>query len=233
MPKETRLLEIGCSRGYLTSYFILAGYNVTGIDISHEAVAAAERDFGKHFLHADAPEVAKNAPYDVVYHVGMIGCVGNPVSLTDGLLRLLRPGGKLLFNAPNVNGCYLRGQPWLDTAPPPDAVTLFHPGFWTRRYSAAADVSEVIEAEPVDRAAMIGLNKLLGRRWHAAPPVPLDQSGGNGKHPAPPSWSRRVGGTVWSLFQRGLFKIGKTTRITKLVPEQPTPFGILVTMVKK
>ena len=45
--------------------------------------------------------IRAEAPYDFIYHVGMIGCVSDPVKLTRELLALLKPGGILLFNAPN------------------------------------------------------------------------------------------------------------------------------------
>ena len=41
-PRSSRLLEIGCARGFLTSYFILAGYDIVGTDISPEAIAVGQ-----------------------------------------------------------------------------------------------------------------------------------------------------------------------------------------------
>src|SRR5712671_1036711 len=41
---DVRILEIGSSRGHLTSYFILAGRAITGVDVSRTAVAAAVGD---------------------------------------------------------------------------------------------------------------------------------------------------------------------------------------------
>jgi len=76
--KRARILEIGCSRGYLTSYFILAGYDIIGADVSRSAVAGANASFGPHFFEASSPEVANRAPYDIIYHTGTIGCVGIP-----------------------------------------------------------------------------------------------------------------------------------------------------------
>ncbi len=40
LPAGARILEIGCSRGYLTAHSILAGRNVLGVDVSREAVMA-------------------------------------------------------------------------------------------------------------------------------------------------------------------------------------------------
>jgi 2-polyprenyl-3-methyl-5-hydroxy-6-metoxy-1,4-benzoquinol methylase len=34
MPPDARLLEIGCARGHLTSFFILAKRTITGVDVS-------------------------------------------------------------------------------------------------------------------------------------------------------------------------------------------------------
>src|SRR5207249_863618 len=98
---EARLLEIGCSRGYLTSYFILEGRNVLGVDVAAEAVESARAAFGDHFAMAGSSAIDAGGPYDVIYHVGMIGCVGDPVGLTRQLLAKLKPGGRLVFNAPN------------------------------------------------------------------------------------------------------------------------------------
>src|SRR5439155_19989129 len=103
-PADARILEIGSSRGHLTSYFILAGRKITGLDISQQAVAAASAAFGAHFLEVGEPRVNVQAPYDVIFHVGTIGCVADPLGMTMQFLDLLRPGGRLLFNAPNRNG---------------------------------------------------------------------------------------------------------------------------------
>ena len=131
-PKSIRLLEVGCSRGYLTSYFILSGYQVLGTDVSLDAIAGAKGAFGDYFISADSAAIQDRAPYDVIYHVGTIGCVGDPLGLTRNLLKMLKPGGVLLFNAPNADSCWLRNHLWIDAAPPPDVVTLFRPGFWRK-----------------------------------------------------------------------------------------------------
>src|SRR3954467_10571402 len=89
LPRTARLLEVGCSRGYLTSWFILGGWDVLGVDVSSEALASARADFGDHFALMDSPEIRERAPYDAIYHVGMIGCVGDPIGLTRDLLAFL------------------------------------------------------------------------------------------------------------------------------------------------
>ena len=124
------ILEVGCSRGYLAAYSILAGRRIRGVDVSAEAVQAARASFGDYFAVAGTPEATTAAPFDFIYHVGLIGCVADPLAMTRGLLSMLKPGGQLIFNAPNKDALRFPNQLWIDSAPPPDLVTLFPPGFW-------------------------------------------------------------------------------------------------------
>jgi SAM-dependent methyltransferase len=228
--KSDRILEVGCSRGYLTSYFILAGYKVLGADVSAEAVNAASAAFGNFFETSNAALIQQRAPYDAIYHAGMIGCVADPVGMTNGLFDLLKAGGQLLFNAPNVEACQLKAQLWIDASPPPDVVTLFRPGFWSDRFSDRAKVIEEIEMSNPEHSFVIGLRKLAGRRWHKPTPIPLEQSANDFKT------SRVRNGTfsdrTWNTFERGMAGIARRIAAVKLVCPQPTPFGLFVTMTK-
>src|SRR4029077_10280836 len=204
-PKSSRLLEIGCSRGQLTSYFILAGYDILGTDVSREAVNAARAAFGNFFETSDSALIRQRGPYDVIYHAGMIGCVADPVGMTNGLFDLLKPGGQVLFNAPNVEACVLKAQLWIDASPPPDVVTLFRPGFWSDLFSGRAKVLEEIEMSSPEHSLVIGLRKLAGRRWHKPTAIPLEQSANDFKK------SRVRNGhfpdRAWDTFERGMVGI--------------------------
>jgi SAM-dependent methyltransferase len=222
-----QLLEVGCSRGHLTSYFILAGCAVTGVDVSPSAVTAAATAFGDHFVIAGDPAIEAGAPYDAIYHVGMIGCVADPIGMTRRLLNLLKPGGRLVFNVPNRESCHLRGQLWIDSAPPPDLVTLFPPGFWRRHFDPTAEVSEEVEFHPPERAVVIGLQKLARLHWCRPVAVPLSE--GEREHTA----SLAHGETFWRALERLLRRIGKMPALSYLAPRCPTEFGLFVRMTKK
>jgi len=228
--KSSRLLEVGCSRGYLTSYFILAGFQITANDVSAEAVASAREAFGDYFFAVDSTAIEDRSPYDVIYHVGTIGCVGAPLEFTKRLLTMLKPGGRLLFNAPNADSCCLKGQLWIDASPPPDVVTLFRPGFWKRFLGDVADVVEEIETEPPERSLAIIFRK-LARRWRAPVPVALEESFNDFKGAR--TQGRKLGDKVWDMVERGTVKVGKYTRSSCLAPRQPSPFGLFVTMTKR
>ena len=233
-PRSVRLLEIGCSRGYLTSYFILSGYEVTGVDISESAVKSAREAFGHHFVLEDDRSIEDAAPYDVIYHVGTIGCVADPLGLTRRLLRLLKPGGCLLFNSPNLESCWLAGQLWIDAAPPPDLVSIFPPGFWMNHFGREAQVDEQIENCHDDKALAIGISELFGRRWKRPVPIPLDQSSDRyltRNSSTSMNGRRRVG--PWQVFEKSILKFGHKTGLSRLAPARPAEFGIFVKMTRR
>ena len=219
--ESSRFLEVGCSRGYLTSYFVLKGQSVLGVDVAAEAVESAREAFGDHFELAGSHVVDASVPYDVVYHVGIIGCVRDPVGLTKQLLAMLKPGGRLLFNAPNRAALHLRGQLWLDSAPPPDLVTLFPEGFWKRHFSNQADVIEEVETLSSENATALALRSLCGPRWRQPVPQPLASAG--------QTWTQQMG-AGWRLFDRTVRKAARLTGFLGLAPRMPSEFGLFVQM---
>jgi SAM-dependent methyltransferase len=225
-PADARILEIGSSRGHLTSYFILVGRTITGVDVSPTAIAAAKAAFGNHFVQAGDPAITAGAPYDVIFHVGTIGCVGDPVGMTRQLLSLLKRGGRLLFNAPNREACSLRAQLWLESAPPPDLVTLFPPGFWRHRFSDVASVSEDVEFCSAAQNLLIALRKSARRKWRPLIPISIRES---------ERWSapaRRITDVLWGNFERVVRKLAPRA-VSTLAPLHPSEFGLFVRMVKK
>ena len=226
-PADARILEIGSSRGHLTSYFILAGRNITGVDVSSSAVAAASADFGNHFVLAGDASIENRGPYDAIFHVGTIGCIAAPIAMTRSLLGLLKTGGRLLFNAPNRDGFSLRDQLWFDSAPPPDVVTLFPPGFWRNQFADVAQVYERIEFCSNEQSLLIALRRLARRRWRKPMPIRLKES----QQPsAPPP---RIGDMLWRQLERVAGKVARNAGPARLSRLQPSEYGLFVEMVKK
>ena len=220
-PPSARLLEVGCARGHLTAYFVLTGRPILGVDVSPEAITSARAAFGDHFaVGLDSAQ----PPYDVIYHVGLIGCVADPIALTQRLLRMLKPGGTLLFNAPNRDALALDGQLWLDSAPPPDLVTLFPAGFWRSRFGDSATVTEQIEMVDANTSIALGARRLAGVKWQAPSPVPFDA----GAH----AWSQPADGPR-VLLARMLARAARTLRLTSLATPRPAEFGLLVSMSRR
>ncbi len=223
LPAGADCLEIGCSRGYLTSSLILDGINVLGVDVSAEAVGAARAAFGEHFALAGSDRAESGGPYDLIFHVGVIGCVADPLGLTRGLLAKLKPGGTLVFNSPNRDACVLPGQLWLDSAPPPDLVTLFPGAFWQREFGGIAEVRLTVEDRPPDESFRLRLARATSRRWCKPRPQPLAASeGGHSWQQPAPTWLERAAG-----------KVARLTGLNRLVPRVPSDFGLFVTLKRR
>jgi SAM-dependent methyltransferase len=226
VPRGSRVLEIGCSRGYLAAYCILAGLDVLGVDASAEAVAGARAAFGDRFVLPDSKAIGAGAPYDVIYHVGTIGCVADPIAFTHGLLALLKPNGRLLFNAPNRAACGMRNQLWFDSAPPPDVVTLYPPGFWRRQFSDVAQVREGVEFLDAERS--FGLVVSQGMRGWRAPrrrslSVDADSVTRDG------GMSHRL--RRW--LERRASHAGHSLGLSRLTEARPSEYGLFVIMRAK
>ena len=222
---SARILEIGCSRGFLTAYFILGGCEIIGADLSQTAIAAARKAFGDHFMMVDDPLITAQAPYDIIFHVGTIGCVPDPIGMTATLLNLLKPGGRLLFNAPNRRGLTIEDQLWFESAPPPDIVTLFPPRFWDERFAATAQTDETVQFSAPQRNFLNLLRRLAGRKWRKPLPMPLKGS----RCSVTPSTAH--------ILKRNLARAVGTaaawTRLDRLAPRYPTEYGLYVQMTKK
>lgn len=222
-----KILELGCSKGHFGSYFILAGYKYSGVDISPTAVAQATAHFGEHFLCATDPRVNQNAPYDVVYHVGTIGCVESPIEFIKRNLTLLRRGGLLLFNAPNVNACKRFKDLWVSQTTPPDLVTLFKPDIWKSEFNDLAEVAVVITPERAPAA----LKKIWRKIKHGTTVLSQKQS----------IYSTKVAANIsitdvnyresplTHAIKRTVLKVAEPL-LEKSIPAE---FGVLVTMRKR
>jgi len=118
--KPPSILEIGCSTGFMTAFFRAKGYDAEGVDISETAINYAKSMFGP-FYSLSPP--AKS--YDLIFHLGLIGCVDKPKEFLFNYVQLLKSKGEMVFNAPNVKSPEQFNELWVST-PPPDLVYLFH-----------------------------------------------------------------------------------------------------------
>jgi SAM-dependent methyltransferase len=117
---QLSILEIGCSTGFMTAFFRARGHEADGIDISETALRYANSSFGSFYSLSPMRE-----SYDLIFHLGLIGCVDHPKRFLSESLRRLNSRGEMIFNAPNVKSPEQFGELWAST-PPPDLVCLFH-----------------------------------------------------------------------------------------------------------
>lgn len=103
-----RVLELGCGGGQWSMFLARDGVDVVGLDLSEAQLATARRlttdlDVPLVQAAAEAPPFADGS-FDVVFcdHGGMTWA--DPYLTVPEVARLLRPGGRLVFNA---------STPWL------------------------------------------------------------------------------------------------------------------------
>ena len=191
--------------------------------MSRDAIDVARAAFGPHFAVAGDAEIEARAPYDVIYHVGLIGCVADPIGFLRGLLRMLRPGGVLLFNAPNRAALRSANQLWLDSAPPPDLVTLFPERFWAHFFGDEAAVAVDVATLSAAESTAIAARQALGISWTPPDPQPFSVRGHR--------WSQPSGARA--LAARALAKAATLVGLTGLAAPRPTEFGMFVQLSPK
>lgn len=113
------LLDVGCGDGRLALQMHARGFTVTGIDVSDQAVAAAQAraaacaaaDHPPRFLVADAaaiaPPSAIGTHFDVVVCQLVLSIVGDAADrarLLGTCAALLRPAGRLFLSASGISG---------------------------------------------------------------------------------------------------------------------------------
>lgn len=102
-PAPARVLEIGCSNGTFMSLARLAGYEVVGIDPSQPNCTKAAREYPELdirclFLDGFKP----GETFDAICHFFVFEHIFHPDRFLSQILRLLRPGGVMYFEVPNV-----------------------------------------------------------------------------------------------------------------------------------
>lgn len=101
--ENVSVLEIGSGLGYLTYSLNKSGYKTTGLDISKDAVAQANKRYGNYYEAGDlfVWSKSKRSKYDCVIMTEIIEHLEDPKSFVKVALSLLKSGGKLIVTTPN------------------------------------------------------------------------------------------------------------------------------------
>ena len=131
LPPGRRVLEIGCSAGYLTHLFSRKADCVVGVDMNQGALTRARRR-GRSSLVACGN--AEHLPFadgsfDAIVMLEVIEHTGSDVAAVTELRRVLKPGGVLILSTPHA-GMFA----WLDPYNVRQVLRRFVPAL----YGAAA-----------------------------------------------------------------------------------------------
>ena len=117
LPKPTqgqRLLDIGCGNGFFLASAKEAGWQVSGVEPDPVAAAVA-RDRGVHVMVGTVDLLADESNcFDVITLSHVIEHVHEPQKLLESVHRLLKPGGVIYVETPNIesHGAALFKKEW-------------------------------------------------------------------------------------------------------------------------
>ena len=117
---EARLLDVGCGNGNFLEFARRAGWQVRGLDFDPVAVAAA-RARGLDVLEGTIKLLdCESECYDRITLSHILEHVYDPWEILSSCYRLLKPGGVLWLETPNMNGNGRAafGQYWRGLEPP-------------------------------------------------------------------------------------------------------------------
>jgi 2-polyprenyl-3-methyl-5-hydroxy-6-metoxy-1,4-benzoquinol methylase len=127
-PGADRLLDLGCGAGEFLVRARFLGWNAEGVDFDPKAVATARArglnvSVGSIESYAQAHDV-----FDVVTCNHVIEHVYDPCALLDSIHRILKPGGRLWIETPNINsaGHALFGRAWRGLEAPRHIAIFSH-----------------------------------------------------------------------------------------------------------
>lgn len=101
--KKVKIIEIGCGQGYLTYALKTAGFNITGIDISQEAISLAKNKYGDNYYCGNLKSYMKKTKEKPSYVVctELIEHLEHPSDFIIDILASMSKDGKLIVTTPN------------------------------------------------------------------------------------------------------------------------------------
>lgn len=104
------ILDIACGNGWFSGILHKHGFFILSIDISHEAIYNAKRNFpGPNYIIASALKIPlKNSSISTVVSLETIEHLNNGIIFLKEVYRILKIGGRLLLSTPNGGSLYHR-----------------------------------------------------------------------------------------------------------------------------
>lgn len=105
LSQGARLLDLGCGRGEMLQAFAQAGLDVQGLDQAQDAGSCSQ---GLPICQADITKDRYPFPdgsFDAVFLKSVIEHVWDPGHMLAEILRILRPGGRIIVLTPDFSSC--------------------------------------------------------------------------------------------------------------------------------
>jgi 2-polyprenyl-3-methyl-5-hydroxy-6-metoxy-1,4-benzoquinol methylase len=158
LEKVGSVLDIGCSSGDYLAYLQTLGWEVYGIELDEEAARYAREHFGIPVGAGTAEHALSDFPderFDVVTMWHVLEHLFDPSLVLAEVHRILRPGGILMLEMPNVRSLWasLLGEYWFPLeiprhlyhfSPPTLRAMLTKTGFRLTRFTGMPAPIEII-----------------------------------------------------------------------------------------
>lgn len=163
LKTNDRVLEIGCGIGSVVFELSRQGYEVTGTDISREAISYGQNKYGDIRLEVQAAENLEydDESFDVVLSFDLFEHVAATDKHLSEVRRLLRASGHYLFQTPNKysNAIYetlwTKSLQWRRYHP-----SLHSPGQLKRRLAKHGFETRFVKMNPINEFTLKKLQKL-------------------------------------------------------------------------
>ena len=168
LKQGDKILEVGCGIGSVVFELTKQGYDVTGTDISGEAIAYGLEKYGDIKLQVQPAEILRfdNGTLDFVLSFDLFEHIARIDRHVSEVFRVLRPGGYYLFQTPNKYSNIIfetlqaRSLQWRHYHP-----SLHSPGQLRRRLSRHGFKARFVKMNPINEFTIKKLKKLglIGR----------------------------------------------------------------------
>jgi ubiquinone/menaquinone biosynthesis C-methylase UbiE len=162
---DDKILEIGCGIGSIVNHLSKHGYDVTGTDISNEAISYGLKKYGCLNLQVQPAEDLpfKDESFNVVLSFDLFEHIAQINRHVSEVYRVLRPGGYYLFQTPNklsnaiFETLYHKSFKWKRTHP-----SLHSPAQLKKRLSGHGFEVTFVKMNPINEFTINKIRKKFG-----------------------------------------------------------------------
>lgn len=168
LKRDDKVLEIGCGIGSVVFELSKQGFDITGTDISSEAISYGLKKYGDVRLEVQPAETLPydDESFDVVLSFDLFEHIAQIDRHVSEVRRVLRPSGFYLFQTPNKysNAIYetlwTKSLQWRRYHP-----SLHSPGQLRRRLAGHGFETRFIKMNPINEFTLKKLKKLGPIGW--------------------------------------------------------------------
>lgn len=115
VPKNVRVLDIGCGLGETLGYHKARGCDVYGVEADANIRRVADRFGFKVHVGLFDPGLYEEKFFDYVTMDQVVEHTTDPIEVLKGLEKVLKPGGYAVLSMPNSNGwgAWVFGKKWI------------------------------------------------------------------------------------------------------------------------